>query len=238
MKNCAVFRLVLRRMVLLILIVLLLPLRPGLAGEARAPGAAAPPVPSAGEHMGEEELLALAPLLVQIVNLAEWDPQIAANLVPEVWIGSAVEGALEVEAEVPVKTSTPDSPQDWPIGPWTTPASLAATIREAEPRAVASLYSALKPRLANYCRQRKASLARCDTAIRRALGRFSAPAVLTRSVGGATAALSPITSTQRELARLGPPVVVALRDRLQVLGQTIWGDAWNATQLPPRAPRE
>lgn len=178
-----------------------------------------------GSTADDDRIAELAPFIVQIVNFAALDPVLAASLVPEDWIESMVGGAAQVEAEVARKPSKIDPPIAWPIGPWTTPESLAATIKAAQPGAVGSLYRALKPRITTSCRKRKSSWANCDRAIRTSVAKLSAAAVLARSIGSTPVVA--VTPTQRELARLGPPVVVAVRDQFRVLGKTVWGEAWN-----------
>lgn len=177
--------------------------------------------PSKSLPLGDEELYALAPYVAQIINLALFDPVLAASLVPDPWIDSVATGALAVEAEVAVKPGKPDSPHPWPIGPWTSPASLAASINAVEPRAVASLYAALRPRLALNCRQRGTSIERCERAMQIAISRLSAPSVRERATRNAAA---PITPTQQALARLGEPVVLAIYGRLRGLHTALWSD--------------
>lgn len=190
---------------------------PAAAEEPRAAAAAA--------EVDQQGLAELVPFLVQVVNLAVLDPILAASLVPEAWIDSLVEGALEIEAEVPEKPSKPDAPLAWPVGPWLTPDSLVTTIKTARPEAVRSLYRALEPRVAASCRRQAASSwAACERAMRASVARLSHASVLARSVGGPA---TPITATQREVARLGEPVVVALRDQCRVLGRSVWGEDWS-----------
>jgi len=55
--------------------------------------------------------------------------------------------------------------------------------------------------------------------------KLSDRSVLERAANGST---SPITPTQRGLARLGLPVVTALRDQIQLLGIALWGPSWSA----------
>lgn len=172
-----------------------------------------------------DPLLALAPHFAQILQLAAVDPAFAVTLVPDPWIESLVAGALAVEAEVAVRPPASDPPQHWPIGPWPTPASLAGAIEAVDSGAVIALYRELKPRLAGHCRQRGVSLADCDRALRASGSRLSARSVLERATDGS---VSPITPTQRELARLGAPVAIALRNQIQQLGKAVWGTAWQA----------
>ena len=172
--------------------------------------------------LGDEQLYALAPQVVQIVNLAILDPTLAATLVPDPWVDSLAESVLAVEAEVPARFGEPDRPHSWPIGAWSRPAALVASIDSVEPRAVAALYRALRPRFALNCRRRGTTFEKCERAIRVSMSRLSAPSVQARAAGGTTAL---ITATQRELARLGEPVVLAVRDRLQGVGKALWGDS-------------
>jgi len=172
--------------------------------------------------LGDEQFYALAPQLAQIVNLALLDPVLASSLVPDPWIESLTASALAVEAEVPGRFGDPDRPHSWPIGAWRTPAALVASIDSVEPRAVAALYRALRPRMARHCRQRETSFEKCERAIRVSMSRLSAPSVQARAAGG-TATL--VTPTQRELARLGEPVVLAVRNRLKGVGKALWGSS-------------
>jgi len=67
------------------------------------------------------------------------------------------------------------------------------------------------------------SLTACDRAMRASGSTLSARAVLERAARGS---MSAITPTQRELARLGVPVVTALRNQIQLLGKALWGASW------------
>jgi len=171
------------------------------------------------------QLAVLAPHFAKILQLAAVDPALAVALVPDLWIDSLIAGALAVEAEVAVRPPPSDPPQQWPIGPWPTPISLASAIEAVDASSVVALYEALKPRLAGRCRQRGASLAVCDRAMRASGSTLSNRSVLARAADGSK---SPITPTQRELARLGVPVVTALRDQIQLLGIALWGPSWDA----------
>jgi len=170
-----------------------------------------------------DQLAVLAPHLAKILQIAAVDPALAVAIVPDAWIDSLVAGALAVEAEVAVRPPHSDAPQQWPIGPWPTPVSLAGTIGEVDVGTVVVLYRELKPRLAGRCRQLGASLAACDRALRVSGSKLSSHAVLARATDGS---VTPITPTQRELARLGVPVVTALRDQIQLLGIALWGPSW------------
>jgi len=170
---------------------------------------------------GQLELL--APHFAKILQIAAADPALAVAIVPDAWIDSLVAGALAVESEVAVRPPPSDPPQQWPIGPWPTAVSLAGAIGAVDVGSVVALYRELKPRLAVRCRQLGASLASCDRAMRVSGSVLSSRAVLARASDGS---VSPITPTQRELARLGVPVVTALRDQIQLLGIALWGPAW------------
>jgi hypothetical protein len=174
---------------------------------------------SGQRSLGDEQFYALAPQLAQIVNLAILDPVFAATLVPDPWIDSLAESALAVEAEVPAKSGKSDPPQSWPIGAWRTPAALVASIESVEPRAVAALYRALRPRFAMNCRRRGTTFEKCERAVQVSMSRLSAPVVQARAAGGTATSLTP---TQRELARLGEPVVLAVRHRLDGVGKALW----------------
>ena len=165
----------------------------------------------------EAQLYALAP---QILQLAAMDPVLAANLVPDAWIDRVLVGALAIEAEVPAHPASADPPQRWPVGPWSTPDSLATTLRAIDPKSVAALYGALAPRRAARCRQHAKSLVDCDRALRTAASRLVASSVLNRASNGPA---EEITATQRQLARYGVPVVVALRDKVRGVGTLLWG---------------
>jgi len=170
--------------------------------------------------LGAEQLFALAPQLAQIVNLAILDPVFAASMVPDPWIDTLAESALAVEAEVPAKAGKSDPPRGWPIGAWPSPGAMVASIESVEPRAVAALYRALRPRFARNCRRRGTTFEKCERAVRVSMSRLSAPAVQARAAGGTATSMTP---TQRELARLGEPVVLAVRDRLDGVGKALWG---------------
>jgi len=171
------------------------------------------------------QLAVLAPHLAKILQIAAVDPALAVAIVPDPWIDSLVAGALAVEAEVAVRPPHSDPPKQWPIGPWPTPVSLAGAIEAVDVGSVVALYQELKPRLAGRCRQHGASVATCDRAMRVSGSMLSAGSVLARAADGST---SPITPSQRELARLGVPVVTALRDQMQLLGIALWGPSWGA----------
>lgn len=176
--------------------------------------------PSTKRPLSDEQLLALAPHAAQVVNVALFDPVMAASLIPEAWIDSLTTGALSLEAEVPARKSEPEPPHAWPIGGWRTPADMVSSIRGVEPRAVAALYRALRPRLAANCKRRASTYEACDRAIRASVSRLSAPSVSARASGETK---TPMTETQRELARLSKPVVVALGQRLRGLDAALWG---------------
>jgi len=183
---------------------------------AAAAGSPARPPPDA-------DLTALAPYLSQLVRLAAVDPNLAATLVPDVWIDSLTDAALAVEAETVETASSRVAAPRWPIGPWASPASMVKTIEGVDPRAVAALYRAIAPRVSQRCRARGASLAICERAMRSAGSRLCARSVLDRANGRSSEAITP---TQRQLAGLGPAVVSALRGRIHSVGSGLWGPAW------------
>jgi len=172
-------------------------------------------------------LAALAPVLSQIAALAAVDPVLAANLVPDPWIDSFMAGAFAIGAESSRHADALDPPQSWPIGPWATPASMVQLIHAVDPRAAVALYRALTPRVEGRCNRRKLSFERCDRAIRVAGSRLAACSVLERAAGRTAA---PITETQRELARFGKSVVLALRARIHSAAATLWGASWRAPE--------
>jgi hypothetical protein len=177
----------------------------------------------------DDPLYALAPYVAQVINLALFDPNLAAGLVPDPWIDSLTEGVLKVESEIPIKRAKADAPQTWPLGPWTTPASLAASIDAVQPRAVASLYTALRPRFALQCQKRGTSIDRCEDAMRITIARLSAPSIRARAIGHRT---TPVTPTQRALAQLGEPVVVSVNQRLQDVQRALWGNPGETKPAP------
>lgn len=189
-----------------------------LVASASASGAGAPSI-------GEDRGFDVAPYVARILDVAAMDPALAAALIPAPWIEFLVAGAFELEAEVAVRPSESDPPQQWPLGPWSDPSSLAGAIQALDSRVVAALYRELKPRLATHCARRGASLSACDRAMRVSGSKLSDHSVLERA---ADASMSPITPTQRELARLGVSVVTALRDQIQLLGIALWGPSWRA----------
>lgn len=172
--------------------------------------------------LGTEQLYALAPHLAQIVNLAQLDPALAAQLVPETWVDALAAGVLAVDAEEPARAEERDPPRSWPIGPWTSRAALVRSIDALDPRAVASLYRALRPRFAAHCKHRGTSLGDCERAMRRTMARLGDASVHARTQGATSA---PVTVTQRELARLGEPVVRSVRRRLRELDRMLFGRA-------------
>ncbi len=169
------------------------------------------------------------PYAIQLVNLAALDPNVAANLVPDTWIEFALSEAFDLEGEKELKAPARDSARAYPIGPWTTPDALAATVKSVAPRSAVSLYRALGPRLAVHCQRLEKPKADCHRAIRVSLVRLSDSAVVARSSGRPAPAITP---TQRELARLGKPVVVAIRDLVRVVGANLWGPSWQ--KVPTR----
>jgi hypothetical protein len=179
------------------------------------------PSQNSSRRLDHEELVMLAPYVVQIVNLANLDPGLASKMVPEPWIDFMLAGAIGVEAEVAERPPETTTPIRWPIGPWPTSATLADTIRAFDPTAVADLYRALRPRMTKRCRRIGSSPKACGHALRATVSRLSAPAVLAHSTG--RRAVHPLTATQIELSRLGEPAVVAVRDQLQILGRALWG---------------
>ncbi len=175
-------------------------------------------------RIDENQGLAIAPYAAQILQLAALDPVLAVTLIPDPWVDFLVAGALGIEAEVAVRPSEIDPPRRWPIGPWTGPNSLASAIGAVDPASLAALYRELKPRLAVRCRQHGLSIAKCDRVMRATGSRLSDRSVLERAASGSS---SPITPTQRALARLGVPVVTVLRDQIRLFGIALWGPSWS-----------
>ena len=177
--------------------------------------------PSRTRAILRDELVSLAPYLAQIVNLAAWDPALAASLVPEPWIDALLSGAIELETEIAERKTHAPAPVQWPIGAWATPVSLAETIRAIDPTTVAALYRALKPRMSERCRRVGSTAKACERALQTSVVRLSAPEIQTRAIGHRSAV--PMTATQIGLSGLGEPVVIAVRDQLTILGRTLWG---------------
>jgi hypothetical protein len=172
-------------------------------------------------EIDQSELISLAPYIVQLIQLAMWDPDLAARLVPDSWIDFVLTSAIDVEAEVPERKSESMGAVGWPVGPWASPAALAHTIKTIDPAAVGVLYHALRPRMTSRCRQIGATTKVCARALRTAVSRLCAPEVRARASGLPVS--HALTATQIELARLGEPVVFALGDQLQILERTLWG---------------
>jgi hypothetical protein len=167
----------------------------------------------------------LAPMLLQIINLSALDPGFAAGMVPETWVEAAVDGALLVESEsASVRAHHPAAAQMWPIGPWQSSASLAASIQSVQPGAVVGLYKALRPRLEAECRRREVDATGCERAIKVTASRLSASSVVAHA---ARPGAVPLTPTQAAISNLGEPAADALRKRIRAVGTTLWG--------PPRA---
>lgn len=174
------------------------------------------------QSLSDEQLRVLMPAIVQALNLASLDPVLAANFIPASWIESLVLGAVAVEAEVPTELEGKYVPRTWPIGPWAHSSSMVATISAVDPAAAAALYRALRPRIKAQCAQLGLTLPECERAIRKSMHRLSDPCVRAGAIGNIKTSMTP---TQRELARLGEPVVVALHDQLQTLGKALFGTA-------------
>lgn len=167
-----------------------------------------------------EALEELAPMLLQIINLSLLDPGLAAGLVPESWVEAAVDGALRVESEAPSVRAEPAPAQSWPVGPWSSSASLAAAIQAVQPAAVVGLYRALRPRLDGECRRRALDAEACERAIKVTASRLSASAVVAEA---AKPTAAPLTPTQHAVSQLGEPAADALRERIRAVGTTLWG---------------
>lgn len=196
------------------------------------------PAVSAGESapvLAEAEAWEeLAPMLLQIINLSALDPGIAAGLVPETWVAAAVEGALLVESEKPSPGATQSPAQTWPVGPWSSSDSLAASIRAVQPSAVVGLYRALQPRLNGECKRRDIAAAACERAIKVTASRLSASAVVAQA---ARPSAAPLTPTQAAMSKLGEPAADALRTRIRSVGTTLWGPPQRTTKHgTPKAP--
>lgn len=192
----------------------------GLGGPGPGDVAAAPPgaEPRTGAAAGIDPWQSVS-RMVGLLNLALLDPGVAASLVPDPWLDAFVLGALEVSAEESSTRLGEDGAPAWPIGPWSSAASLAESIEAVDPRAAGALYGALGSRLDPRCRAAGLSLRACDARIRLALGRLTSPAVAAR-VGGNVAI--PVTRSQRDLARMGPEVVQASTRKLSAIERVVW----------------
>lgn len=169
----------------------------------------------------ETELWKLAPRLVELVNLAIFDPELAARLVPDQLLQSAVVAAAEVAAEEPYTKLELEDARAWPVGPWPTSREMIASIEAVYPEAVGKLYRALGPRIASHCGTLQPPVSDCDGVFRRTVSRLSSPAVSARAAGNVAI---PVTRTQRELGRLGSQVVAASHAKLAALEQAVWGN--------------
>lgn len=181
---------------------------------AQTPAASAPTL-----ALDEATLQKIAPALPQIINLAILDPQLASEMVPDAWLDSAIESARLVAREKPRARRGPTEPATWPVGPWSSAGSMAASIRDLDPTAAAALFGALRPRLARRCEVNGATAARCEQEMRVTLERLGAPVVAARLAGRDT---DPITDSQLEFARLGPQVVHPGRAKIAALQRAVW----------------
>ncbi len=162
----------------------------------------------------EAELWQLVPQLIRLSTLASYDPALAAGLIPESWVESAVLGALSISAERAETRLDADEPQSWPLGPWPTQADLVASIDSIPPTAARDLYRALRPRIAQRCRGARLSFEQCEQRFRVAADRLAAPALAARIAGNVAI---PITPTQREIVALGPEVVSSFERKLDAV---------------------
>ncbi|MBK7949839.1 MAG: hypothetical protein IPK00_14080 [Deltaproteobacteria bacterium] len=161
----------------------------------------------------------IAPALPQIINLAILDPWIASEMVPDSWLDSAIESARLVAQEKPRARPGRMEPATWPVGPWSSAAGMAASIRDLDPNAAAALFGALRPRLARRCEVNGATAARCEQEMRVTLERLGSPVVAARLAGRDA---DPITDSQLEFARLGPQVVHPGRAKIAALRRAVW----------------
>jgi hypothetical protein len=161
----------------------------------------------------------VVPALPQIINLALLDPELASQLVPDSWLDSAIESARVVATETPRPRRGPLEPATWPVGPWSSAASLASSIRDLDPAAAAALFGALRPRIARRCALGGAAAGRCELEMRTTLERLGSPVVAARLAGRDA---DPITETQLEFVRLGHEVVRTGHAKITALRQAVW----------------
>ncbi len=160
----------------------------------------------------------IVPALPPIINLAVLDPVLAASLVPDSWIDSAITSARIVAEEKARPRSEALEPATWPVGPWSSAASLATSVRDLDPKAAAALYGALRPRITRRCVARGAAATRCEQEIQTTLERLGAPVVAARLAGRRS---EPITDSQLEFARLGPQVVHVGRAKIEAFRRAL-----------------
>ena len=153
------------------------------------------------------------------MNLAILDPGLASQFVPDAWLDSAIESARLVAREKPRARRGPIESATWPVGPWSSAAGMAASIRELDPAAGAALFGALRPRFARRCEVSGAATERCEQEMRVTLERLGAPVVAARLTGRDA---DPITDSQLEFARLGPQVVHPGRAKIAALRRAVW----------------
>lgn len=180
----------------------------------------------------EAELWQLVPQLIKLSSLASYDPVLAARLIPESWVDSAVLGALSISAEQAETRLEADEPQRWPLGPWPTQADLVASIDSIPPNAARDLYRALRPRIAHRCRSARLSFEQCEQRFRVAADRLSAPALAARLAGNVAI---PITPTQREIVELGPDVVSSFERKLGAVRPLLFPTSPAPVAAPPPA---
>lgn len=191
------------------------------ASIALAPPTAARAAAPTTTTLDDATLAQIVPALPPIINLAVLDPALAASLVPDAWLDSAIESARIVAAEKASRRSEPLVPATWPVGPWSSAGSLASSVRDLDPTAAAALYRALRPRIARRCTARGAAVAAsCEEQIQTTLERLGAPVVAARLAGRKT---EPITDSQLEFARLGPQVVHAGRAKIEAFRRALGG---------------
>ena len=189
------------------------------AGRPTVHPAAPPATTTTLDALDEEALSQIAPALPQIINLSILDPQLAAEMVPDAWLDSAIESARLVAQEKPRAQLGPMTATAWPVGPWPNAGSMVTSIRDLDPAAAAALFGALRPRLARRCVVSGAVVGRCEQEMRVTLERLGAPVVTARLAGRDA---EPITDSQLEFARLGPQVVAVGREKIQALHRAVW----------------
>ena len=176
-------------------------------------------VPATATTLDDATLAQIAPALPQIINLAILDPQLAAGMVPDAWLDSAIESARIVAQEKARPQRGPPAAPSWPVGPGPNAGSMVSSIRDLDPTAAAALFGALRPRLARRCEVSGVAAPRCEQEMRVTLERLGAAVVASRLAGRDA---EPITDSQLEFAKLGPQVVSVGRAKIQALHRAVW----------------
>ena len=167
--------------------------------------------------------------LPDLLRVAALDPALAARLVPDAWLDLLVASALSSRDEAKSVPDRADPPHAGPVGPWPSKGALHDTLARTDPASVAALYGALRPRIALRCRARGVPPSALDAALRTLAQRVTDPSVMERARGSSTVAL---TRSQRELARLGVPIVELAARRTESVARRLWGADWRKAPAP------